>query len=316
MTFRSYINNTRTFILMTMLMCGMNVHAQIAHTAPAAKIPWRIEAEATSEQFPIEVSRARIILFHFAMHNDVLASAPLNIFIDGQYYASLLPGQQSISLPICPGQKVIQVSLGVRPGKPSAFVPHMESVTPELQRGEIYFYQIAADKNGRVYSRWVSRELAREALENVKVQTHSISRVSKGGGCPADARLYNVHTLFKFAQHDASGMIAGSSKSLALISERISKNYSSINKVIVTGYSDPIGSESRNQYLSERRAATVVQQMVANGLPSRVISSRGAGAANLVVADCGKYKSAKDKNACNKPNRRVEIEVYGTAVSR
>lgn len=89
-----------------------------------------------------------------------------------------------------------------------------------------------------------------------------------------------------------------------------SSHYSNIR---VAGHTDPIGSEAFNQDLSDRRANTVANQLVTDGVPSDRITARGYGESQLKVteADCAHAKSRAALIECFQPNRRVEVTVEG-----
>lgn len=71
--------------------------------------------------------------------------------------------------------------------------------------------------------------------------------------------------------------------------------------VIVTGHTDNTGSAAHNQRLSERRAESVAAELMANGVPSRRIVTRGAGFTQPVASN--------DTAAGRAQNRRVEIVI-------
>ncbi|BFU59484.1 MULTISPECIES: porin OmpA [Rodentibacter] len=84
-------------------------------------------------------------------------------------------------------------------------------------------------------------------------------------------------------------------------------------KVGVAGYTDRIGSEKTNLKLSQRRADTVANYLVAKGVPAQDITATGYGKANPVTgATCDAVKGRKALIACLAPDRRVEIAVNGT----
>ncbi len=313
MALSRYINKIFLLIFFTMLTYGSNTYAQIGHRINDGKIPWVMDAEPPPEHFLAESARARLIVFRLAKNDDDLTAKPLNIFVNDQYYASLLPEHQSIALSVCPGRKKLAVSTDALPGGKNPGASVLENATPALQAAEVYFYQITSDKNGRVFARWVNVDMAREVLSNVKMQTHTLSRVAKDETCQADTYSLNAATLFNFGRHDAQGMVKGAAESLAELSQRMIKDYISIDKIVVKGYADPVGDDVQNKYLSEKRAATVADRLRASGLSGDVILSQGMGATNLLVEECDKYSNFTDVMVCNQPNRRVEIEVYGVA---
>lgn len=73
------------------------------------------------------------------------------------------------------------------------------------------------------------------------------------------------------------------------------------NVLAVKGYTDITGSKEINEALSEKRAKSVKEQLVAAGLPEPVIAIHGMGPSNPIA----------DNNSLDgrKQNRRVEIEI-------
>jgi len=79
-----------------------------------------------------------------------------------------------------------------------------------------------------------------------------------------------------------------------------------INNVVITGYTDRIGSDRYNQKLSERRAAAVDDYLVSKGVSASRLSAVGRGKGNPIVV-CTETKRAA-LIECLEPNRRVEVE--------
>ena len=84
--------------------------------------------------------------------------------------------------------------------------------------------------------------------------------------------------------------------------------------VIAVGHADRIGSAAYNQKLSEKRAASVKTYLVSKGIPANRIYTEGKGSKQPVTKkdQCKGPKSAK-VIACLQPDRRVDIEIIGTA---
>jgi OOP family OmpA-OmpF porin len=76
--------------------------------------------------------------------------------------------------------------------------------------------------------------------------------------------------------------------------------------VMVTGYTDRIGSDKYNQNLSERRANAVKDYIVSQGVEESRLKAAGKGEQNPVV-DC-KGVRGKKLIECLQPNRRVVVE--------
>ena len=83
-------------------------------------------------------------------------------------------------------------------------------------------------------------------------------------------------------------------------------NNREISDVVITGYTDRIGSDKYNQKLSERRAVSVKNYLTTKGIDANRLKAEGKGEANPVVV-CTNKKRA-DLIKCLEPNRRVEVE--------
>ncbi|MCC7325480.1 MAG: OmpA family protein [Burkholderiales bacterium] len=86
--------------------------------------------------------------------------------------------------------------------------------------------------------------------------------------------------------------------------------------VLVTGHTDPIGTQQYNQKLSERRADAVRDYLVSKGVPKDRIETLGMGKTQPIPGVVCKQKNWKELVACYAPLRRVEVEVKGEGVRR
>ncbi len=80
----------------------------------------------------------------------------------------------------------------------------------------------------------------------------------------------------------------------------------SVSNVVISGFTDRLGSDKYNQKLSEKRATAVRDYLVNAGVSANRLNAVGKGEANPVVT-CNNKKRA-DLIKCLEPNRRVEIE--------
>ena len=96
---------------------------------------------------------------------------------------------------------------------------------------------------------------------------------------------------------------------------------SDVQRVEVQGHTDFMGSDKYNQALSERRANTVANYLVSQGVPADRISAVGLGESQArmteqcqaEVAKLGKRVSRAKKRsaliACIEPDRRVDVQI-------
>ncbi len=104
----------------------------------------------------------------------------------------------------------------------------------------------------------------------------------------------------------------------AIDSEIISKlsGVQKLELVLVTGHTDPIGTQAYNQKLSERRADAVRDYLVSKGIAKDKIETLGMGKTQPVPGVVCKQKNMKELIACYAPDRRVEVEVKGEGVKK
>ena len=99
------------------------------------------------------------------------------------------------------------------------------------------------------------------------------------------------------------------------LDEVVAKSQSLVLEVVIAvGHADRIGSAAYNQKLSEKRAAAVKDYVVKKGIPANRVYTEGKGSKQPVTkaGQCKGPKSAK-VIACLQPDRRVDIEIIGTA---
>jgi len=87
------------------------------------------------------------------------------------------------------------------------------------------------------------------------------------------------------------------------------EGFKRVERIAITGHTDPIGSDQYNQDLSQRRAASVKEYLVMHGINANLITTEGMGESRL-IATCPRT-SGRERIACFQPNRRVEIEISG-----
>jgi OOP family OmpA-OmpF porin len=84
------------------------------------------------------------------------------------------------------------------------------------------------------------------------------------------------------------------------------KESPSVSNVVISGFTDRLGSDKYNLTLSEKRANAVRDYLVNSGVAATRLNAVGKGEANPVVTCTNKKRT--DLIKCLEPNRRVEIE--------
>ncbi|MFN2643370.1 MAG: OmpA family protein, partial [Burkholderiales bacterium] len=90
-----------------------------------------------------------------------------------------------------------------------------------------------------------------------------------------------------------------------------------VERVVLTGHADRIGSEEYNQELSEQRAQAVADFLKSKGVDSSRLQVAGKGKSEPVTGDqCKRMGPESNKNqkliACLQPDRRVDAELLGS----
>jgi len=93
-----------------------------------------------------------------------------------------------------------------------------------------------------------------------------------------------------------------------------------VDKVVLVGHADRIGSEEYNKELSEQRAQAVADYLAQKGVDSSRLQVEGKGkSAPITGNECDKMGPENNKNAkliaCLQPDRRVDAELLGSRES-
>lgn len=119
----------------------------------------------------------------------------------------------------------------------------------------------------------------------------------------------SAHALWGFDKYTYADMLPQGKAEIAEFSKWVNSN-PKVTRLEVHGHTDPEGSDSYNQSLSERRANTVKEALVAGGVQKPIVA-KGFGEKRLKVEGCAAKPTKAERDDCNLPNRRVEIQVFG-----
>jgi len=122
----------------------------------------------------------------------------------------------------------------------------------------------------------------------------------------------NADVLFPF--NSAELLPGGQTKLDQLAQDARGAN---VDRVVLTGHADRIGSEDYNQQLSEERAQAVADYLAQKGVDSTRITAEGKGKSDPVTgSECNNLGKDSNKNqkliACLQPDRRVDAELLGS----
>ncbi|WP_454867158.1 two-partner secretion domain-containing protein [Pseudomonas lini] len=127
---------------------------------------------------------------------------------------------------------------------------------------------------------------------------------------PADHYTIGADALFAFDKSAFEDVLPGGRDALEKLGAYLKASYHKLSSITVTGHTDHLGADTYNQLLSQARAATIRDYLVAKGVSVDVIKVVGEGEANRVTKNCPEGQS-KDAIQCLQPDRRVEIDVVG-----
>ena len=149
-----------------------------------------------------------------------------------------------------------------------------------------------------VHHRWCAEEapVAQPVVAEPQVERINLS---------ADA-------LFRFNQSDAADMLPEGKATLDRLAENLVSRQAHIDSIALTGHTDRLGSEQYNYNLGLRRAQTVKDYLQGKGVQAP-ISVASAGESQPVTTTCTGTRATAALKACLQPDRRVTVDISGTA---
>lgn len=118
-------------------------------------------------------------------------------------------------------------------------------------------------------------------------------------------------TLFKFDRSSLNDLLPKGKLEVIDVANKIKNNYVKVSQINLTGHTDRLGNDIYNQNLGEKRAQTVRQLLIANGVPATIIYAKSAGELMPVTDGCFAVLEREALKACLQPDRRVTVEITG-----
>ena len=119
--------------------------------------------------------------------------------------------------------------------------------------------------------------------------------------------------VFNFDKFTSQEMRGQSRAELEGLAQRLKEGVK-VEAVKLVGHADRLngtGNTKYNQQLSEKRARTVREYLVALGVDPALISFEYRGDAEQIARCDGKFKNKLALQECLLPNRRVEVQLSG-----
>lgn len=287
------------------------------------------EEPAFSEVRNAPKTQARVYVFRAP---ESPSAAPINLYINGRYHTSLLRGGFS-EFCISSSNWQLQTALDDARRLHSGKLDIGHNV--QTSAGKVLFLQVQDNSSRGAFVRTLPESEAVQTLKKTYRQGHTISRAPLVEECAAattqvpaavstippqvppaprteaPAKEYALETdaVFEFGKTELRPTGFNAIENLL---QQVRLDYKQIDRVKVVGYTDSIGPEKLNRKLSLLRAQSVSDRLKLRGLQAaRGIHAEGQGSEELVKTHCGRTPTPANK-ACQAPNRRVTIVIYGT----
>lgn len=268
---------------------------------------WTVFDGKTIPDMEMGDKQSRII---FMREEGAVDGPAVNVFVDGDYLASLRSGGYRSAVVCSQGDRILPSF-----SRNDRFADRDTGVDYNFTTGETAYIKVLSDANGQPIFQRIPEEIGKSALASLKKETQTHPRVKDNRLCEKqvlDKITLQAHSLFKFDKSDYRNMLPKGRAEITALGEQFKKKKSRITEIKVVGYTDPMGSSEYNLELSKRRAQTVKKALQVAGVQSS-IKTEGLGEANLLIRGCSdKHKGNRVlRMKCDQPNRRVEIILYG-----
>jgi OOP family OmpA-OmpF porin len=281
---------------------------------------------------PRMLAKEQTRLVFYRLSTDT-SSGVASVYINGVYQASL---QSGAFTELCMPPATVEVGARmVTNGAQSR--DEMDVVNSLiLKGGDDLFVRVSEPTTGRAAFVAVKPEQALPELVKLRAQQHTVSRVPNSQVCqdapkvatppvkaPAKETSMKVQTitleadaLFDFGKSDVASIPPKGHRILNHLVDRIKSEFGRGDRVRIqiVGYADSFGSDATNMRLSKERAAAIKAYFVQGGLSASSIKTDGRGDHGRVITTCG-TKLTPENVACNKPNRRVVVTVFGSSAA-
>jgi OOP family OmpA-OmpF porin len=300
-----------------------------------AQVGRQIEAlgQAYSAAQPVANGITRLTFFRPV---DDAGAKAVSVYINQDYHTSLIRGGFS-QVCLQPGP----VDIGLRRVEDASLARNpilLEEI--RLQSGAQLYLRVSDQPGVSMPMQNVPASQADSELAQTRLQLHTVSRASSVVSClaapvpvtpvalpspvvvaplpapplptPAPPQVISLTSdaLFAFGKSGLGDILLAGRTALDDVVRRVNTEYASVDSITILGHSDLIGRPEDKQKISEQRAQTVRDYLLSNGLSTTRILSQGRADREPVASSCG-VTSTPLNILCNRPNRRVSIEISG-----
>lgn len=246
----------------------------------------------------------------FVRESGKIAGPVVNIYLDESYFTSLPEGQYKTAT-VCAENQRISTQFSGTPIEDK----YGRTQNWKLPAGEWTYLTLVLGEDNQPAFAALDKKEGREWLVKNHKQDYTLPR-NKNLGCnvitPLKPITVEAQAMFKTGLYQYNSISPKGREKIAQIAKGIA-NKPEIILVNVVGHTDPEGNTQANQVLSKRRAQAIKEGLIRGGVDKALITVEGLGDTQLKVSDCAQ-KHPKDMQArknCNRPNRRVEIQIHG-----
>lgn len=311
-------------ILLCILFTG-TVHAEDLN--PEATRAFSTVSAPLGEAFKVPKllakEQGRVIFYRDKADPKTGKAGVVSLYLNGSYLASVQKGAFT-ELCFAPAQVEVSARYVENGADPIDGVDLVNSL--KLLGGEDVFVKIVDDPAGKPVMMITRPELALPALVKTKRQVHTIPRVQGALVCedraktelpkvvvtstPLRQATLSADALFAFGKSDIDSIPPKGRRLLDHLVDRIKSEFGSGKdvRIHIVGHADRFGSVPGNLRISKERAATIKTYFVKSGLLESSITTDGRGDKEPVVTTCATAYTRANV-ACNKPNRRVDLDI-------
>ena len=279
-----------------------------------ARVSIESYGEAFTSALVAPAEQTRVFIYR---SNQGFSQLPVNIYLNGQYHASLLRGGYT---EFCTAPGAVGVKLALDDASRLHLSKQDSGQRMTMQAGQSIFLKIDESALPALGLQNIPHSQAQSEMVGTRRQIHTISPAKPHKGCcrppvaaapkPAVPREYALETdaLFEFGKAEirASGYNA-----IESLVQRLRQDFTSVERIRVVGYTDAIGSNAFNKKLSQERADVVARQITARNVkPELGIHAEGRGPIELAKTGCKNTPTPENK-LCHAPNRRVMVVITG-----
>ncbi|MGV6989593.1 OmpA/MotB family protein [Testudinibacter sp. P80/BLE/0925] len=300
-----------------------NMNKNIIATAVIALV-WSVGATATQQKplferwlthtstffnsQTLEDNQSQVIFYRDA---NAITGPAVNIYVDGDYHASLLPNHYK-AIALCAQAHFFSTAFSSN----TTFANKDEGIYFIVPAKRSSFIKVVRGNNGEPEFERVDAETGERVIQKMSEQKQTLSRVIPATECREKTVLQNfslsARTLFRSGRADQAGMFpAGKEEILDLAADLKRLDQRHISHIVISGHSAPDESPAISRQLSANRAKTVLNLLQREGVqfPMEVT---GYGSQQLVSKNCAERNptDTKMREACDQSNRRVEVTVY------